>query len=68
MKRQTRRPAGAPSTNLNIRLDPELKAKATDRAAAEGVTLSAAVVGLLERYVDPARPQPAPSQPDTPSA
>jgi predicted HicB family RNase H-like nuclease len=61
MKRQPRRPNGSPTEHLHLRLDPELKARAADRAAAEGLTLSAAVVGLLERYTDPARPSPAPA-------
>lgn len=51
--RQQRRPNGAKSKNLNIRVPVEpvdILARAHERAASEGVTLSAVVVGFLREY------------------
>lgn len=50
MKRQPRRPNGAESENLNIRVPADIKQAAKDRAAREGETLSAVVVKFLRRY------------------
>lgn len=50
-KRQVRRPNGAPSSNLNIRVPTELLEQARATAARRGETLSRAVVERLEAYV-----------------
>jgi len=49
-KRQPRRPNGAESVNLNIRIDPELREAAKAKAAEREETLSAAVVRFLREY------------------
>lgn len=50
MKRQPRRPNGATSANLNIRVPVEVLEAAKAKAVENGETLSAAVVAFLRRY------------------
>ena len=50
MKRQQRRPNGAESQMLSIRVPADVKAAAQRKAAEREETLSAAVVAFLRRY------------------
>lgn len=49
-ERQPRRPNGAESKNLNVRVPVEVLEAAKARAAENGETLSSAVVKFLRRY------------------
>lgn len=51
LRRQPRRPNGAPASQLRVMLDPELHEAAKAKAAERGETLSAAVVDMLRKYV-----------------
>jgi len=50
-KRQPRRPDGAESVLVNIRVDPALRDAVKAKAAERGETVSAAMVRLMRRYV-----------------